>query len=579
MLAAPLQASAAGCGINVSVQPGIVNYPAQSLPGRGSPSFGERVDINYSSAYLNRTITLQYLSGSVWYYAQNLTGNAVGFTRTFFGLETPGAEFGNNSVRAVSGGCVSNVASYTVRADPSAASWTVATYALLALGAALFALAGWKLSKKWFLVMAALVYLALAPFTGQRYDLYFLISSGIRLLQHVNPFYAGSPPVYPGAYKWAFLPLYVPYSSLSFLMYQLFTGAALPSVSALTQPSWYTSMFDVWQSFVNPSLPVLVFLLKLPIVLSTVLTGFLLQRMTGSRLAGVAWLANPLVILVGAVWGAIDPIATLLAVAAIYMFNKGKTYHAYTLASFGAAAKIWPALLIPLFLAVEARRDGFRALRPFLATLPAVALTVFLYAVAGNLASDLYVLVYARAVPTFYGLLSVNGLTWQQILLYLQSPAYPIFLWIGVPAYAAIVAWVYYSRTADMVKWGAVSVLVFFLTYNYVNPQYFVWILPLLILERRRVAVAVFSILPMVYVFLSYDLFYFISPAILPNEFVLGSSVLDQLKVIAFTQSVVPYLFITAALPTAAYVVLLAEELRPRLWRRNEESQQVQPSV
>ena len=510
----------------------------------------------------------------------NITGNSVGYTRTYFLLLPHLAAFGSNSVRAVGGECVSNTSSFTVLSDPWADWWALAVYVVVAAAAALFLLVGLKMGKKWFLLAAAAVYLALAPFTGQRYDVYFLISSGIRLLQHINPFDPGSPPAYPGAYKWAFPPLYVPYGSLSFLAYQAISHATLPSVGALTPPSWYTSMYDVWEAFIPTTLPLLVLLLKLPMVVSAMVTGVLLSKMMKTDSAPVFWLANPLVILVGAVWGALDPIAAALAVAAVYMFQKGRSYSAYLLASMGAAVKIWPALLLPLFLAVNLRKEGAGALKPLVAVLPAVLLSALVYGATGGLEGSVYTLLYARSVPTFYGSFSVNGLTWQRFLSFWNAPAFPVFLAVGVPAYLAVVAWVYYRRERDVVKWTIVSLLIVFLTYNYVNVQYFIWVLPFLILQKRKVASVLFTALPLISILFSYNIFYFVSPAILPNYFSVGASIADQLKVAVFDQTSWLFLLVLGVVPTVCYCLILLTELRPgwlafgyRLGRRSAEDE------
>ena len=139
----------------------------------------------------------------------------------------------------------------------------------------------------------------------------------------------------------------------------------------------------------------------------------------------------------------------------------------------------------------------------------------------------------------------------------------PFFLYVGVPVYAALLAWIYWTKDADIVKWTLVSIFVLFLTYNYVNPQYFYWVLPLLLLQGRRVTYVVFTALPLAFVAFAYDLFYFVSPAILRNEYAIGASVADQVKVNYFYQTDWLLLLVAAAVPTAVYVLSLYAQLRP----------------
>ncbi|MDA4125271.1 MAG: hypothetical protein OK438_07505 [Thaumarchaeota archaeon] len=556
--------AAQGCDISIVAQPPLVNYPGSSLPSQGTVAFSEIVNVNYSFAFVNQTIILEYFNGTVWRGLDSFRGNVIGFTEADVGLDTSWAHQGENSIRAVSGNCTSPESRFSIISDPPAFTEAIGSYALAGVVLGLFYFFGKSLGRKKFILLAAGLYLAVAPFTGQRYDVYFLLSSGVRILQHVNPFDAGNPPVYPGALKWAYPPLYAVYSAFSFALYQLFTGATLPSVPALTYPGWATAVYSVWQAYIPPTLPLLVLLLKIPMVVSAIWTGVLVGRMSGDQTLVVKWVANPLVVLVATVWGQLDPIATLLAVGSIYMFQKGRPYHAYALASFGAAVKVWPVLLIPILLVVSLRREGGGALKPLLAILPALAVTLALYGAYGNLVESLSVFVYARGIPTYAGQFSVNGLTWQQVLFVLKAPPVPMFLVVGIPAYFAMLGWMYWRRAQDVTKWLTISILVFFLTYNYVNPQYFYWIIPLLMIRGRKLATIVFTALPLIFVALSYNAFYFVSPILLPDQFTFGASIAEQLKVSYFYGTSTLFILVAGLIPTVVYLVYLFADLRPR---------------
>lgn len=558
----PLPASAQGCGIGLSADVGSINFPWSSIPPPGSVTFSQTFNVNYSSSFVNRTLTIQYLNGSQWFDLENFTGNPVGFTRVGYGLDNGWIRFGTDSVRVLGDGCVSNVVTFGVGHDSSAWLTDLGAYAALAAAGAALLYLGKGLGWKRFLVLALPVYLVLAPWTGQRYDVYFLLSSGIRLLQHVNPFDPGNPQLYPGALKWAYPPLYAAYSAFSFAIFQVITGASLPTVGALTYPGWLTATYDIYLAYVPQTLPILVFILKLPMVASTVCTAILLRRMTGKDSSAVVWIANPVVVLVSAIWGQIDPIATVLVIAAIYFYRNGREYQAYLLASLGAAVKVYPLLIIPFMLVMSLRKRGLEALKPLSAALPAFLATVGIYSAFGNPLDALYVLIYARGIPTFAGAFTVNGLTWQQALFVLKTPPVPLFLYIGIPVYVLALAWVYVKHDQDLIKWSVVSILIFFLTYNYVNPQYFYWILPLLILQGRRFSTAVFTVLPMMAIAFSYNIYYFVSPALLPDIFSFGASVLEQLKVNWFYQSSLPLVLVLGAIPTASYALLVYRELR-----------------
>ncbi len=224
MLFLPQASSAQGCGISVSPQTPVVNLPGSSLPTNGALTFYEALSVNYSSAFTNQTITVQYFNGTGWRDLQSFRGNAIGFTEADVGIDSSWARFGQNSVRAVSGTCTSAEVSLVVGSDANAIPEAVAAYGVAGVALGLFYVFGRRLGKMRLVLAAAAVYLAIAPFTGQRYDVYFLLSSGIRILQHVNPFNPGNPALYPGALKWAYPPFYAVYSAFSFAVFQLFTS-------------------------------------------------------------------------------------------------------------------------------------------------------------------------------------------------------------------------------------------------------------------------------------------------------------------------------------------------------------------
>ena len=63
---------------------------------------------------------------------------------------------------------------------------------------------------------------------------------------------------------------------------------------------------------------------------------------------------------------------------------------------------------------------------------------------------------------------------------------------------------------------------------------------------------------------LSYNAFYFISPALLPNQLSIGASVADQIKVNYFYGTPWLFLLVSALVPTVAYAGSLYAEMRTR---------------
>ncbi|MDA4130525.1 MAG: DUF2029 domain-containing protein [Thaumarchaeota archaeon] len=392
------------------------------------------------------------------------------------------------------------------------------------------------LPTKIFLAISSAVYVILAAPTGQRYDVYFLYSSGIRFLEGINPFYSGNPSMFPGALKWAYPPGYVPYSSLSFLLYSIITKTPIPSNSSLTYPGFFANPYEVWETFIPSSLPILVLILKVPMILSAFAIFYILSKKIGTRAASTFWLANPFVIFISSIWGQIDPIATAFAVGSVYLASRDRYGTAYFFAGLGAIIKIWPAILIPLIFLKRLKKGdaGLKhSLREILWILPSILFSVLIYGINGSLVQSIFVLVYARGVPTYAGEFSVNGLTWQQVLPLFHSPPIPVFLFVGIPAFV-LVAVLAYKKELSIEELTLVLLLFVFLSYNYVNPQYFYWLIPFFLLIKRNIQAILYSVLPVVFITLAYNILYFVSPVFVYDVNASPLGQIEQAKVAQF---------------------------------------------
>ncbi len=456
------------------------------------------------------------------------------------GVYSNWARIGTNLLRAeaIPQGCDSNNATLTVvQSGNEGVFQDAGIWIVIAAASAFLIVLSRILPTKWFLVIAGVTYVGLIPFTGQRYDVYFLYSSGIRLLDRVSPFSPGNPAIYPSPLKWAYPPLYVPYSSLSYLIYSAISGVSVPSSASLTFPGYFTSIYDVWEAFVPKSFPLLVSLLKLPMILSTFVIYSLLSKSIGTKTALTFWIANPFVIFITSIWGQIDPIAAAFAVGSIYLAKKEKFGPAYLMAGLGAITKVWPALLIPIIFVLRFRKVEFvPALKELVWLVPPALISVAVYGAYGNLFQSLFVLAYSRGVPTYGGEFVVNGLTWQQLLTQLHFPPVPILLYIGVPALILVVVLAYKQR-GSIESYLLIGLLVVFLSYNYVNPQYFFWLVPVFLLLGKKFQGALYSALPMVYIALSYNILYFLSPVLVYDVYEGPAAIIEQLKVNTFYNS------------------------------------------
>ncbi|MEM0320969.1 MAG: hypothetical protein QW613_01050, partial [Thermoprotei archaeon] len=244
-------------------------------------------------------------------------------------------------------------------------------------------------------------------------------------------------------------------------------------------------------------------------------------------------------------------------------YSRGRMTQAYLWAALGGAIKLWPAVVIPIYLAQGVRLQRARLFRPVvLGVLPVAAASVGVYAYFGHPLQTLDILVYARSVPTYAGEFSVNGLTWQWILYFLDSPPIPLFLIVGPIVYAAILVYAYKKPEADPITLLIIVVLTLFLTYNYVNPQYFLWIVPLLILQKRTNSVWIFTALPLIFVGLSYNVFYFLSPALLYDTYAPAASIAEELKLAFFYNNRPLFIAVASILPLLAYICELTSQVK-----------------
>lgn len=386
-------------------------------------------------------------------------------------------------------------------------------------------LASWNMGSRRILLFLIPLYIAFAALFGQRYDTFFMISSGIRAYDGVNPFVPSN--LFPASLKWEYPPLFIPYSVFSYLIVLLSGQPAISNniLNFIGAESGFTYM--AWRSLSGPSLIPYYLLIKIPMIASTLGLYRIMVRRAGIDHAIVNryWLLNPYIIVVAIAWGQLDVLSSLFLVWSIIELKRGSTGTAAVFTAIGTSFKIFPVFLLPLIISNSRKRlrdIGFFAM--------GLAPNLIIYKLTGTLFYPLSELLFSRSVPTFYGIFSSNGVSWQVILNIIGIRSFPsLFLYVFIPLFA-IFTFFYITRlrNGNPALFMIVVISLFFLTYNYVNPQYFIWLIPLLLIENDLWHVAVFSLIPMVYLFLTYRITYFINPYLSFNYF---SSPLGQLEV------------------------------------------------
>ncbi len=124
------------------------------------------------------------------------------------------------------------------------------------------------------------VFFLLSVLFGQRYDDYFLISPGFRILSGVDP-YRSSASVLPGL-TWAYPPLFLIWSYTVDRIYLL-----LPSVTPIVNSSLNYlgtesgNPYGAWKTLIGLNLPLLYGLVKLPLLISFYWIFYSLRNLTG----------------------------------------------------------------------------------------------------------------------------------------------------------------------------------------------------------------------------------------------------------------------------------------------------------
>ena len=354
------------------------------------------------------------------------------------------------------------------------------------------------------------VYIALSILYGQRYDDYFMISLGMRLFDKVNPYEpTGFTP--PGL-QWEYPPLYAIWSYFVVVFTHYVLGFRIPSNTQLNYvEASYNNVYSAWRALAGSNLVVLYALAKLPFIVSFFWINSIIVRMSGKQ-QWKLWLINPFAVVVGIMWGQLDVLGLAFLLQAIAYHKQGRGFKAVLFASVGTAIKIFPVFVIPLLIARSRNK-----ILSFSAIIPVVLLSLLVYAASGNVLMDLNTLFMGRAEPTYLGVFISEGLTWQIIVSDLLVRSFPsLFIYVFVPAYIIFTAYAI-RKGVSMESYFIICMLIFFVTYNFMNPQYLIWILPFFILLGEAWYAALISILGSLYLFLDYTYTYFLNPDIAWN--------------------------------------------------------------
>ncbi len=431
---------------------------------------------------------------------------------------------------------------------------------LLFAGIGLFSFSLYKLdikTRKYWLMLP--VFALLSIIYGQRYDDYFMIALGARIADSVDP-YVRSVMIPPGLY-WEYPPGYSPWSYLSILVYHFFTGKQIPSWESLIYvEAFFQNPYSAWRALHGLNLYLLYFLVKVPFVISFFWIAGIIERESG-KVPWKTWLLNPFAVIIGILWGQLDVLALAFMMQSIVYFRKDRNILATAFAGIGALIKPFPVFIIP-YLIFRARRKSYSLIG---LAIP-VAIGLLLYLLAGNFTADLKTIILGRSASTYLGIFSSNGLTWQMAASYLGLIHFPsLFDFAFIPGYV-LLSFFAIRRKIPVYSYFLLSMLLFFLTYNLVNPQYIVWIVAAFIMLGIERRIFLVSALGSIYIGLSYSYTYFLNPDISWNY---GASFLGQIEQlrISFTASSIVLVAIGIVSSFIFAVEMFREIRRLRNWQ------------
>lgn len=328
------------------------------------------------------------------------------------------------------------------------------------------------------------VRLLLAPFTGHPFDMYVWHQAVAQDIAGQGPVYATSPMMSYTLYVVSF-----PYRILR----DVFGVSPMPvsslSVEMRSAIGWTTPPGATVSVVTDPLFNMLV---KLPFIISDVVAGFLLYRlvsrfwgMNKGLLAFSLWFLNPMLIWVSAVWGMFDSLPALFSVLAIYFIETKRSLWAGTSLAVATGYKLYPLLFtLPILLHLCKNGFSFDFLRRATISFVLVSVLIFtpfftktweaatgIVSPGADIANSAFGLTYWSLAPLVTSNVAGVSLASNFLFLALISAAILTLTRRGLV-----------GGTKDL-QYGVLLMLsTIFLSRNVIPEQFFVWLLPSLVM-------------------------------------------------------------------------------------------------
>ncbi|NLB76071.1 MAG: DUF2029 domain-containing protein [Crenarchaeota archaeon] len=339
----------------------------------------------------------------------------------------------------------------------------------------------------------------LMPISAHSFDVYAwyqnandLLTNGIFSLQDFPPFW----------YHYLMVP--VAYS------YDLFAGVLPSWVGAVPMVSLPAAL-DFYPAYNVEVVPGLLFnfIVKFPFLISDVLLALLLYKIVGAltgnnglaEKATFLWFLNPFVIWISAGWGMWDTLPALFSLVAFYFLLKKKYALSGVALSIGVALKLYPLLfLVPIIIYLfKAYISGERrnSLLKFFGSFFGCSALIFLPYIDRSISffSDFFLFSAAAIDPvveplgfglSYWSLFLLNRLFNLTITADFVSTM-AVFSVLLVAVFVGVVYWriskfSFKKPVFDLNLAFLLSLCALFLSYRVVCEQFFIWLIPMLII-------------------------------------------------------------------------------------------------
>ena len=349
-------------------------------------------------------------------------------------------------------------------------------------------------------LLAAAVRVAIAPFFMHAGDVGTIYESSIMALKGLNIYdfvsaktlqmqnATGLPVFFEG---YAYHPLLIYFFAPFYWIFTLIAGQG---------PVMIDGHYPALPVLIYPWTPLLLLMLKIPIILADVLVVYVLAGMDARKAKIYAFC--PYVIFVGVVWGMFDALVGLFLLASYLTSSRSKFLSGLF---YGLSLmKLYTAVLLPLY---AVRLYGrWKEFAEFLGGLAITLLPVAYYLIVSP--KSIW-----NVLVTFQGGRLMGGVNLYNFIWIVQDLIFDLVVSM-VPTILLIVALFYlitrFGRKAPLLESILAIMFVYFLFGKVINEQFLVSIFPLILLSREcdhRIWVA-----PFVFIFLRSPFYYFMLP-------------------------------------------------------------------